>query len=87
MDLSDSVMQELNALRKAVTLMGFDSQKLASYVATEGDNVCKAILLSSMSLGESKLRERGASNVEGWREMLVRLQRPQNDCVATQPSK
>jgi hypothetical protein len=69
-----SELQELSALRQAVALMGFDPKRLAQYVADPSDHTCKAILLSALSLDESKLREAGAGNIAGWRAMLARVQ-------------
>lgn len=42
-EMSDA--EELVALRQAVTMMGFDPAKLASFVAADGEHQCRATLL------------------------------------------
>jgi hypothetical protein len=70
----DAVRQrELDALRKAVFLMGFNPATLASYVADPADGASKAIMFSSMSVDETKLRERGVSDPVSFRRILASL--------------
>lgn len=66
-------VDELAALRKAVTLMGFDPQHLCAFVSDDSDATCKAILLSSLSLDATKLEQQGASRTDAWHKALVRL--------------
>lgn len=70
----NSEQQELNALRKAVELMGFDPTRLAMFVSNSKDSVCQSILLSSFDLNESKLQEQGGRNVNAWVQVLSHIQ-------------
>ncbi|MBK3865430.1 hypothetical protein G3A40_37435 [Paraburkholderia aspalathi] len=72
----DSVrLDELAALRKAVALMGFDSERLSAFVSSDADATYKAILLSSLDLDEDKLEQHGASNTAEWRKVLAGLRK------------
>jgi hypothetical protein len=62
------------ALLKAVSMMGFDPQKLADFVSDETDHTCKATLLGSLDVSEEKLRASGASSPDKWRAVLTGLQ-------------
>jgi hypothetical protein len=62
------------ALLKAVSMMGFHPQKLADFVASDADAVCKATLLGSLDLSDEKLRTAGAANPDKWRAVLRDLQ-------------
>lgn len=72
--IDDADLKELDALRQAVALMGFDPKRLAGFIADRSDHTCKSILLSSMALDEAKLREVGGSNLASWQVMLGQLQ-------------
>jgi hypothetical protein len=62
------------ALLKAVSMMGFNPQKLADFVSGEADHTCKATLLGSLDVSEEKLRAVGASSPDKWRAVLAGLQ-------------
>ncbi len=72
-----ALCEEVDALRKAVRIMGFDAGKLAEFVANKGDSQCKFMLLSCITLSEEMLTARGAGDLQPWREYFSRLRRPE----------
>lgn len=56
--------EELDLLRKATKMMGFDPKKLADFV--KDDDHCKRMLLGCVTLNSERLKKSGASQIERW---------------------
>lgn len=74
--LESALMLSQDDLRQAVTMMGFDPEKLAHFANDGTDYACKAILLGCVGLNDDLLKSQGASSLPKWQEIYARLRLP-----------